>query len=115
MPSRIVLVMQGGGAPGCYQAGAYQALHESGIEPDWVIGTSIGAPLAPEINGRARMPVLSGQRCRSRSATFDRRIAAADHSRETGSIATACLTRSSSPLSPTTHSRSNGDFPEPGD
>ena len=43
MPSRIVLVMQGGGAPGCYQAGAYQALHESGIEPDWVIGTSIGA------------------------------------------------------------------------
>jgi NTE family protein len=40
---RVVLVMQGGGAPGCYQAGAYQALHESGIEPDWVIGTSIGA------------------------------------------------------------------------
>jgi NTE family protein len=35
--------MQGGGAPGCYQAGAYQALHEAGIEPDWVIGTSIGA------------------------------------------------------------------------
>jgi predicted acylesterase/phospholipase RssA len=35
--------MQGGGAPGSYQAGAYQALHEAGIEPDWVIGTSIGA------------------------------------------------------------------------
>jgi NTE family protein len=43
MPGRVVLVMQGGGAPGCYQAGAYQALHEAGIEPDWVIGTSIGA------------------------------------------------------------------------
>jgi NTE family protein len=43
IPGRIVLVMQGRGAPGCYQAGAYQALHESGIEPDWVIGTSIGA------------------------------------------------------------------------
>jgi NTE family protein len=43
IPGRIVLVMQGGGAPGCYQARAYQALHESGIEPDWVIGTSIGA------------------------------------------------------------------------
>src|SRR5208282_3463448 len=42
-PGRVVLVMQGGGAPGCYQAGAYQALHEAGIEPDWVIGTSIGA------------------------------------------------------------------------
>jgi hypothetical protein len=30
---------------------------------------------------------------------------------ETGSIATACLARSSSPLSPTTQSHSNGDFP----
>jgi predicted acylesterase/phospholipase RssA len=43
LPGRVVLVMQGGGAPGCYQAGAYQALHEAGIEPDWIIGTSIGA------------------------------------------------------------------------
>lgn len=43
LPGQVVLVMQGGGAPGCYQAGAYQALHEAGIEPDWVIGTSIGA------------------------------------------------------------------------
>src|ERR1700722_11345458 len=38
-----------------------------------------------------------------------------NHSRETGSMATACLARSSSPLSPTTHSRSNRDFPKPGD
>ena len=43
LPGQVVLVMQGGGAPGCYQAGAYQALHEAGIEPNWVIGTSIGA------------------------------------------------------------------------
>jgi hypothetical protein len=43
LPGRVVLVMQGGGAPGSYQAGAYQAVHEAGIEPDWVIGTSIGA------------------------------------------------------------------------
>ncbi|HUO00410.1 MAG TPA: patatin-like phospholipase family protein [Bradyrhizobium sp.] len=42
-PGQIVLVMQGGGAPGSYQAGVYQALHEAGIEPDWVVGTSIGA------------------------------------------------------------------------
>jgi len=42
LPGRV-LVMQGRGAPGSYQAGAYQALHEAGIEPDWVIGTSIGA------------------------------------------------------------------------
>ena len=32
VPGRIVLVMQGGGAPGCYQAGVYQALHESGVD-----------------------------------------------------------------------------------
>ena len=83
---------------------------------DGAAGQDLAAPLAPEINGQyrsnnARMPVLSGQCCRSRSATFDRRIAAVDHSRETGSIATACLARSSSPLSPTTHSRANRDFP----
>jgi len=43
LPGRVVLVMQGGGAPGAYQCGAYQALHEAGIEPDWIAGTSIGA------------------------------------------------------------------------
>jgi len=42
-PGQIVLVFQGGGALGAYQAGVYQALHEAGIEPDWIIGTSIGA------------------------------------------------------------------------
>ena len=40
---QTVLVMQGGGALGAYHAGVYHALHEAGIEPDWVIGTSIGA------------------------------------------------------------------------
>jgi NTE family protein len=29
--------------PGGLSGGVYQALHEAGIEPDWVIGTSIGA------------------------------------------------------------------------
>jgi NTE family protein len=43
LPSQVVLVLQGGGALGAYQVGVYQALHEAGIEPDWVIGTSIGA------------------------------------------------------------------------
>jgi len=43
LPGQVVLVMQGGGALGAYQGGVYQALHEAGIEPDWVIGTSIGA------------------------------------------------------------------------
>ena len=39
----IALLLQGGGALGSYQAGVYQALHEAGIEPDWVAGISIGA------------------------------------------------------------------------
>jgi NTE family protein len=46
-----VLVLQGGGALGAYQVGVYQALHEAGIEPDWVIGTSIGAINAAVIAG----------------------------------------------------------------
>jgi predicted acylesterase/phospholipase RssA len=43
LPGEVVLVLQGGGALGSYQAGVYQALHEAGIEPDWIVGPSIGA------------------------------------------------------------------------
>src|ERR1051325_6401332 len=50
---QIVLVFQGGGALGAYQAGVYQALHEADIEPDWIIGTSIGAINAALIAGNA--------------------------------------------------------------
>ena len=39
----VVLVLQGGGALGAYQAGVYEALAERGIEPTWVSGISIGA------------------------------------------------------------------------
>jgi NTE family protein len=58
---QIVLVLQGGGALGAYQAGVYQALDEAGIEPDWVIGTSIGAINAGIIAGNRpehRLPRL---------------------------------------------------------
>ena len=58
---QVVLVFQGGGALGAYQAGVYQALQEAGIEPDWVIGTSIGAINASLIAGNApenRLPRL---------------------------------------------------------
>ena len=40
---RIALLLQGGGALGSYQAGAYQALAEANLHPDWVAGISIGA------------------------------------------------------------------------
>jgi NTE family protein len=58
---RVVLVLQGGGALGAYQCGVYQALHEAGIEPDWIIGTSIGAINAALIAGNKvedRLPRL---------------------------------------------------------
>lgn len=54
-----VLALQGGGALGAYQAGVYQALHETGIEPDWVIGTSIGAINAAIIAGSAKSDRLA--------------------------------------------------------
>lgn len=68
---QVVLVLQGGGALGAYQAGVYQALHEAGIEPDWVIGTSIGA-----VNGA----IIAGNPPETRLARLDAfwaRVAAA--------------------------------------
>jgi len=66
----IVLVLQGGGALGAYQAGAYQAMHEAGFEPDWIIGTSIGA-----INGALIAGNRPGDRV-GRLSEFWRRMAA---------------------------------------
>jgi NTE family protein len=54
---KVVLVLQGGGALGAYQAGAYEALAEAGIEPDWIAGISIGA-----INGA----IIAGNRPENR-------------------------------------------------
>jgi NTE family protein len=51
---RIALVLQGGGALGAYQAGVYQAMHEAGVEPDWVSGVSIGAINSAIIAGNPR-------------------------------------------------------------
>lgn len=59
LPGQVVLVLQGGGALGSYQAGVYQALHEAGIEPDWIIGTSIGAINASLIAGNLPQNRLS--------------------------------------------------------
>ncbi len=53
LPGQVVLVLQGGGALGAYQVGVYQAMHEAGVEPDWVIGTSIGAINAALIAGNS--------------------------------------------------------------
>src|SRR5260370_2242907 len=59
--AKRVLVLQGGGALGSYQAGAYQALCHFDFEPNWIAGISIGAVNAAIIAGNApekRVPRL---------------------------------------------------------
>ncbi len=46
-----VLVLQGGGALGAFQAGAFEGIAEAGATPDWVCGVSIGAINAALIAG----------------------------------------------------------------
>ena len=39
----VAMCLQGGGAMGAYQVGVIKALLEAGYEPNWYVGTSIGA------------------------------------------------------------------------
>jgi NTE family protein len=48
-----VLVLQGGGALGAYQGGAFEALAASGHQPQWIAGISIGAINAALMAGNA--------------------------------------------------------------
>src|SRR5258706_5467947 len=48
---QTVLVLQGGGALGAYQAGVYAGITEAGHAPDWIAGVSIGAINAALIAG----------------------------------------------------------------
>jgi NTE family protein len=50
-PPKRVMVLQGGGALGSYQAGVYEGLAELDVRPDWVAGISIGAINAAIIVG----------------------------------------------------------------
>ena len=49
--AHTVLVLQGGGALGAYQAGAFEAFAAAGVAPDWIAGVSIGAINAALIAG----------------------------------------------------------------
>jgi len=53
LPGKVALVLQGGGALGAYQVGAFQALDEAGYAPEWFAGTSIGAINAAIMAGNA--------------------------------------------------------------
>jgi NTE family protein len=48
---RVALLLSGGGALGAYQAGAYAALENCGVRPNWIAGTAIGAVNAAIIAG----------------------------------------------------------------
>lgn len=47
----VILVLQGGGALGAYQAGVFESLSDIDTEPSWVAGISIGAINAALIAG----------------------------------------------------------------
>jgi len=48
---RVAMVLSGGAALGAYQAGAYAALENCGVRPNWIAGTAIGAINAAIIAG----------------------------------------------------------------
>ena len=50
-PEKRVLVLQGGGALGSYQAGVYEELAKGDFLPHWIAGISIGAVNAAIIAG----------------------------------------------------------------
>lgn len=50
---QTVLIFQGGGALGAYQAGVYDGIAQASIEPTWVAGISIGAINAALVAGNA--------------------------------------------------------------
>lgn len=62
LPDLVVLVLQGGGALGAYQAGVYEALIDLGVEMDWVAGISIGAVNAALIAGNDRASAVGKMR-----------------------------------------------------
>lgn len=49
--NHVVLLLQGGGSLGAYQAGVYEALTEADLHPNWVAGISIGSINAAIIAG----------------------------------------------------------------
>jgi len=48
---QVVLIFQGGGSLGAYQAGVYEGIAHAGIEPTWVSGISIGSINAAIVAG----------------------------------------------------------------
>jgi NTE family protein len=73
---RIALVLSGGAALGAYQAGAYAALENCGVRPNWIAGTAMGAINATIIAGN--LPHERTFRLRQFWHELSRRVAAHD-------------------------------------
>jgi NTE family protein len=71
---RIAVVLSGGDALGIYQAGAYAALENCGVRPNWIAGTAIGAVNAAIIAGN--LPHERALRLRQFWQELSRRVAA---------------------------------------
>lgn len=76
---RIALVLSGGGALGAYQAGAYAALENGGVRPNWIAATAIGAINAAIIAGN--LPHERSLRLRQFWQELSRRAAIRQRSR----------------------------------
>lgn len=62
----VVLALSGGNALGAFQAGAYEALHDCGFQPDLVAGSSVGA-----VNGVLIAATPPDRRVRQLSAFWE--------------------------------------------
>jgi NTE family protein len=51
--SKTTLVLGGGNALGAYLAGAYEHLHRQDVQPDWIVGASVGAVTGAILAGNA--------------------------------------------------------------
>ena len=71
---RIALILSGGAGLGAYQAGAYAALENCGVRPNWIAGTAIGAINATIIAGN--LPHERTFRLRQFWHELSRRVAA---------------------------------------
>ena len=81
---RIALVLSGGAALGAYQAGAYAALENRGVRPNWIAGTAIGAINGAIIAGN--LPHERVLRLRQFWQELSRRAAARSGRRVKGSL-----------------------------
>lgn len=86
----LALALSGGNALGSYQAGAYQALSERGLEPDWVAGASAGAVNGAILCGSPpdrRIPALKALWSPARDRSAPQSAPALEEARRTGAAA----------------------------